>query len=73
MLEALKPFKISPLSVTDWFDFLNRDERFAITVSPIETGVQCFGDEISIIPEHQLIPGRTAQTRKKRRRKNARF
>ncbi len=71
MLETLRPFGIMPDTVTDWHDFLNRDNRFGLAVSPIEAGVHCLNDEISIIPEHQLIPGRTAQTRKKRRRKTA--
>ncbi len=71
MLETLRPFDIMPDTVTDWHDFLNRENRFGLAVSPIEAGVHCLNDAISIIPEHQLIPGRTAQTRKKRRRKTA--
>ena len=66
LLETLRPFGIKPKPVSDWHGFLNTPEISAITVAPLEQGVQLPNDEICIIPENHLL---TDQVRQPRRRK----
>lgn len=67
ILDTLRPFGIKPKPVADWHGFLSTAENIAITVAPLEQGVQLSGDAICIIPEAHLLADRVRQTRRRKR------
>ncbi len=53
--------------VDDWQSFLSTDCRFALTVAPLELGVQLDAPAIAIITESQLFGERVSQRRLRKR------
>ena len=67
LLEVLQAASLKPPVVADLPAFLAGDERFAITVAPLEDGFALDDPRVAVLTERQLFPERAGQPRRTRR------
>lgn len=67
LLEVLQAAALKPPVVAGLPAFLAGDERFAITVAPLEDGFALDEPRIAVLTERQLFPERAGQPRRTRR------
>ncbi len=67
ILEILRSFKLSPLAVNTWEEFLNTDATLCITVAGTVAGLIAPDAHLAIIGEEQLYGERARQERRRRR------
>lgn len=67
LLEVLQAASLRPPVVADLPAFLDGNERFAITVAPLEDGFALDEPRISVLTERQLFPERAGSQRRTRR------
>lgn len=67
LLEVLQAAGLKPPVVADLPSFLAGEERFAITVAPLEDGFALDEPRIAVLTERQLFPERAGQPRRTRR------
>lgn len=67
LLEVLQAATLKPPVVADLPAFLAGEERFAITVAPLEDGFALDAPRIAVLTERQLFPERAGQPRRARR------
>jgi transcription-repair coupling factor (superfamily II helicase) len=68
ILELLREQKIHPHVVTDWQSFLLSNYKLAITVAPLERGLELQQPHISVISEPQIFGERVQQRRRRQAR-----
>ncbi|HFD13364.1 MAG TPA: transcription-repair coupling factor [Crenotrichaceae bacterium] len=66
--ELLGHQHIHPATITSWQEFIDGDDKQAITIAPMDHGLWCLDPAIAIITETQLSGRKAAQRR--RRKKN---
>ena len=69
LLELFREHDLQPTLVDGWHSFNNENVSFAITVAPLEKGLQINQPDIAIISEPQLFGDRVMQRRLRKRRK----
>ena len=67
LLEVLQAASLRPPVVADLPAFLDGNERFAITVAPLEDGFALDEPRIAVLTERQLFPERAGSQRRTRR------
>ncbi len=67
LLDTLKGFCLAPRAVDDFQAFLASETPLAITVAPLEEGLELGQPPLAIIPETLLLGERVRQTRKRRK------
>jgi len=67
LLELLKTISISPAAVESWRGFLATENRFCITVAPLDQGLMLQNPPCLLITETQMFGQRVAQRRRRRR------
>ena len=67
LLETLREFGLQPKAVNSFADFLQTGFTLAITVAPLEEGLELGEPPLAIIPETLLLGERVRQTRKRRK------
>lgn len=67
LIDLLHKSHLKPQLVESWSAFEASDERLAITVSPISTGLQLDDPPLALIAEEQLFGERARQERRRRR------
>jgi transcription-repair coupling factor (superfamily II helicase) len=65
LIDLLNRNDIDPVVVDNWQQFIDGDETLAITVAPLEAGLQL--DNIIVIAEPQLFGQRVMQSRRRRK------
>jgi len=66
LLELLARIKVKPDIYEGWEDFLTGDSTCAITVAPLEQGLQIADPEITLVSEPQLFGNRVQQRRRRK-------
>jgi transcription-repair coupling factor (superfamily II helicase) len=67
LLDLLRARGVSPRVVPDWSEFVGGDERLAITVAPLASGVTLADPHITVYAEEQLFGERARQERRRKR------
>jgi len=67
LLDILKGFGISPITVDSWREFLDQELPLAITISPLDEGLLLQENKIAIVTESNLFGARAKQKRQRRR------
>jgi len=67
LFDLLRPFGVEPRVVADWHEFAAGDDRIAITVAPLASGVALADPPLTIYAEEQLFGERARQERRRRR------
>ncbi len=67
LLEHLQKIGIAPTAVTDMQSFLTGDVTLAITVAPLEDGINCQSPKILVITEAQIFGNHVRQTRRRKK------
>jgi len=68
LLDMLRDKKLYPRVFESWQEFLASDEKFGISVAPLERGLQLLDPHLCIISEPQIF-GERAQQRHRRRQR----
>jgi len=63
LLELLARLKLRPQEVDGWTDFLASDQRLAITIAPLDEGLQL--DDVALVAESPLFGQRVMQRRRR--------
>ena len=63
LLQLFNGIALAPKYVHSWQEFLNSDERYAITVAPLEEGFSLENPKITVFSETQLYGKRVMQRR----------
>ncbi len=63
LLELLARLKLRPQEVDGWTDFLASDDRLAITIAPLDEGLQL--DNVALVAESPLFGQRVMQRRRR--------
>ncbi|WP_210396415.1 transcription-repair coupling factor [Motiliproteus sediminis] len=66
LLELLARIGLRPTTVNGWLGFLNDSCQYAITTAPVSSG-WCWGDELQLITEAQLLGQRVLQQRRRQK------
>ncbi|WP_078084296.1 transcription-repair coupling factor [Microbulbifer mangrovi] len=69
LLELLSGIRLKPKTVDSWQEFLASDERYGITVAPIDTGLLLQDPSLNLIAEPQLFGERVLQQRRRKKAK----
>lgn len=69
ILELLHQHDLRPELFSQWFEFLEDDALFGLTVAPLEQGLLLSNPHIAVISESQLFGDRVQQRRLRKRRK----
>ncbi len=67
MLELLKTIQLSPTAVDSWQEFLSGQQKFNITVAPLDRGLWLDSPSCALVTETQLFGQRVAQRRRRRK------
>ncbi|WP_456406324.1 transcription-repair coupling factor, partial [Thiolapillus sp.] len=67
LLQTLQDFQLRPTVVENLQEFLHKELRLAITVTPLEEGLDLTDLDLTIIPEALLLGERVRQARKRRK------
>ncbi|WP_456447114.1 transcription-repair coupling factor [Thiolapillus sp.] len=67
LLDTLAGFGLRPRQVAGFHEFLDQAPPLAITVAPLEEGLELGNPALAIIPETLLLGERVRQTRKRRK------
>jgi len=67
LFDLLRPFGAEPRVVAGWQEFVAGDDRVAITVAPLATGVALAEPPVTVYAEEQLFGERARQERRRRR------
>jgi transcription-repair coupling factor (superfamily II helicase) len=68
LIELLQRHNINPTTIDNWQQFVDGDDKLAITIGPIESGLQL--PAITVIAEPQLFGQRVMQSRRRRKAKD---
>nr|WP_251701821.1 transcription-repair coupling factor [Pseudomonas boanensis] len=71
LLELLARIKLRPQEVDGWSTFVASDERFAITIAPLDEGLLLDDPGLALIAESPLFGQRVMQRRRRERRGDA--
>ena len=69
LLELFSEHGLKPTLVSNWQEFIQTNSEFAMTVAPIEQGMQVDEPHIALVSESQLFGERVMQRRLRKRRK----
>lgn len=69
LLELLARLKLRPQEVEGWPEFLSSDERLAITIAPLDEGLQL--DDVALVAESPLFGQRVMQRRRREKGRDA--
>jgi len=69
LLELLARLKLRPQEVDGWPGFLASDERLAITIAPLDEGLQL--DDVALVAESPLFGQRVMQRRRREKGRDA--
>ncbi|MCQ4323618.1 transcription-repair coupling factor [Stutzerimonas stutzeri] len=69
LLELLARLKLRPQEVEGWPEFLSSDERLAITIAPLDEGLQL--DAVALVAESPLFGQRVMQRRRREKGRDA--
>ena len=67
LLDILRKRHVAPALVDTWAAFRDSDDKLAITVSPLSTGLMLAQPSLALIAEEQLFGERARQERRRRR------
>jgi len=67
LLELLRDHNIKPVQLDTWLDFIHSNERLAITVAPLEQGLQLTQPSVAVISEPQLFGVQVLQRRRRKK------
>ncbi|MDC3332950.1 transcription-repair coupling factor [bacterium] len=67
LIELLQKHNINPISIDGWNSFANSDIELAITIAPLESGLNLPANNILVIAEPQLFGQRVMQSRRRRK------
>ena len=67
LLDTLREAQIKPTVVADWQAFLQQQERYCLTIGPLEHGLWLDDPAIALIPEALLLGERVQQQRRQRK------
>jgi transcription-repair coupling factor (superfamily II helicase) len=68
LLELLERLKLRPHTVDSWPDFIASKERLAITIAPLDEGLQLDDPALALIAESPLFGQRVMQRRRREKR-----
>jgi transcription-repair coupling factor (superfamily II helicase) len=66
LMELLAGRDLHPRPVTGWDEFISSGARLALTVAPLEDGLNAVAEGINLVTEAQLLGERTRQRRRRR-------
>ena len=67
ILEILKRFKLKPIVLNSWQEFLDQNNTLSIALGPIDDGLYLQQENIAIVTESNLFGAKAKQKRKRRR------
>jgi transcription-repair coupling factor (superfamily II helicase) len=67
LIEQLAAARLRPQTYASWRDFAADENRFGITVAPLEQGFALTEPALTVLTEHELFGERAQQTRRRKR------
>lgn len=71
LLELLERLKLRPQTVDGWREFVASDARLAITIAPLDDGLQIDDPALALVAESPLFGQRVMQRRRREKRTDA--
>lgn len=66
LLSLFHSIQLHPKTCSTWVEFLNSNEKYAITITPLDDGLTLHNPELALIAESQLFGNRIMQRRRRK-------